>query len=139
MKHQFVDHIPERITSDVLYISIEYALAVHKCFCGCGNEVVTPLSPVDWALTFDGETVSLYPSVGNWNFPCKSHYWIKKGKIHWAEKFTDLEIKGVQSKDKKDKVKHVETKFTPADNDDLVPKSGKRRKLKDRLRKIFTK
>jgi len=34
--------------------------------------VVTPLSPTGWSLIFDGETVSLYPSIGNWNFPCRS-------------------------------------------------------------------
>jgi len=43
-----------------------------------------PLGPTDWKLTFDGESVSLYPSVGNWNFPCQSHYWIQENKVRWA-------------------------------------------------------
>jgi hypothetical protein len=139
MKHRFVEHVPEFVEADTIYISIEYAIAVHRCFCGCGNEVVTPLSPVDWSLTFDGETISLHPSIGNWSFACKSHYWIKKSKVHWAEKFTDLEIKGVQSKDKKDKTKHYETKFTPANKGSLRPKDSKPKKLKDRIRNIFAK
>lgn len=45
---------------------------------------MTPLTPADWKLTFDGETVSLYPSIGNWNFPCRSHYWLTKNRIEWA-------------------------------------------------------
>ena len=58
--------------------------------CGCGNEVVTPLSPTDWHLTFNGKTVSLHPSIGNWNFDCQSHYWIRNNEVErsgrWSEK-----------------------------------------------------
>ncbi|WP_245801874.1 DUF6527 family protein [Chitinophaga sancti] len=35
-------------------------------------------------LTYDGETVSLHPSIGNWQFNCKSHYWINKDVIRFA-------------------------------------------------------
>jgi hypothetical protein len=79
--HQFVEVIPDKINEGVLYISIQYCTAIHKCVCGCGNEVVTPLSPSDWKLTFNGETVSLSPSIGNWNFPCRSHYYITNSEI----------------------------------------------------------
>jgi hypothetical protein len=81
--HKFVEYIPayEELKEDTLYISISYCTAVHKCFCGCGNEVVTPISPNDWKLTFDGKTISLYPSIGNFAFPCQSHYWIEKDTV----------------------------------------------------------
>ena len=81
MQHKFVEFIPDVIEEGVLYISIEYCTAIHKCVCGCGNEVVTPLSPTDWELTFNGKTVSLDPSIGNWSFKCQSHYWIAKNSI----------------------------------------------------------
>jgi Family of unknown function (DUF6527) len=84
--HKFVKSVPETLEQGVLYVSVEYATAIHKCCCGCGNEVVTPLSPKDWKLTFDGETVSLYPSIGNWNFGCRSHYWITKNRVEWARR-----------------------------------------------------
>ena len=64
--HEFVEFIPSELQEAVLYVSIPYATAVHQCACGCGNKVVTPISPVDWQLLFDGETVSLTPSIGNW-------------------------------------------------------------------------
>src|SRR3954464_8002710 len=92
MRHEFVVFIPEVIEEGVLYISIDFCTAVHKCVCGCGNEVVTPLSPTDWELTFDGKTVSLNPSIGNWNFDCKSHYFIRKNKIRHARRWKDWEI-----------------------------------------------
>ena len=38
-----------------------------RCCCGCGEEVVTPFSPAQWQMSFDGEAVSLHPSIGNWN------------------------------------------------------------------------
>ena len=79
--YKFVEYIPEEIQEKIIYISIEYKTVVHKCICGCGNRVVTPISPTDWQLTFDGKTVTLDPSIGNWNFKCQSHYFIIKNKI----------------------------------------------------------
>ncbi|MFC4855982.1 DUF6527 family protein [Actinophytocola glycyrrhizae] len=30
---------------------------------------------MDQRRDFNGETVSLSPSIGNWSFPCRSHYY----------------------------------------------------------------
>jgi hypothetical protein len=93
LEPSFVEYIPDRIDEGTLYISIPFATATHKCCCGCGHDVVTPLSPTDWSLTFDGVSVSLDPSIGNWSFPCQSHYWIKKNSVRWARKWTGDEIR----------------------------------------------
>ena len=93
LQHKFVEFIPEKVEEGILYISIEYCTAIHKCVCGCGNEVVTPLSPTDWRLTFNGKTVTLHPSIGNWNFECQSHYWIRDNKIELAGRWTEREIR----------------------------------------------
>ena len=45
LNHKFVDKIPEEIEEGILYVSIPYETAIHKCCCGCGSEVVTPISP----------------------------------------------------------------------------------------------
>lgn len=82
--HEFAEYIPDQLAEGVLYVSMQYAVASHKCACGCGREVVTPLSPTDWQLRFDGVAVSLEPSIGNWNFPCRSHYFIRAGYVRWA-------------------------------------------------------
>ena len=60
--------------------------------CGCGNEVVTPLSPSDWELNYNGESISLHPSIGNWSFDCQSHYWVRNNEIVWAEKWSKERI-----------------------------------------------
>lgn len=103
LQHKFVEFIPDHIEDGVLYISMQYCTAIHKCVCGCGNEVVTPLSPTDWKLTFDGETVSLHPSIGNWNFDCQSHYWIKASRVELANNWTQKEIELGREDDKKTK------------------------------------
>jgi hypothetical protein len=101
IQHKFVEFIPDIMEEMTLYISIEYCIAVHKCICGCGNEVVTPISPTDWELRFNGKTVSLSPSIGNWNFDCKSHYFITRNEIYLARRWEDWEIEEGRNEDKK--------------------------------------
>jgi hypothetical protein len=98
VKHQFVEFIPDQLAADTVYISIPYRTAIHKCMCGCGVEVVTPISPTDWRITFDGETVTLFPSIGNWSYPCRSHYWIREGKVAWAEDWSEDEIRAARDR-----------------------------------------
>jgi len=99
--HEFVEFIPEVIEEGKIYVSIEYATAVHKCCCGCGKEVVTPLSPTDWKLIFDGKTVSLDPSVGNWGFPCRSHYWVRNNHVLWAGDWSQSRIDAKRAHDRR--------------------------------------
>jgi hypothetical protein len=121
--HEFVDFIPRELKERILYISIEFATATHKCFCGCGTEVVTPISPVGWQLTFDGETVSLAPSVGSWSLQCNSHYWIRRNLVVWAPVMSPEEIAEVRKRDDADRLRHygvqatVDARSTPAEHE----------------------
>ena len=38
-EHRFVELIPEVLDEGVLYISVTYTTALHKCACGCGRFV----------------------------------------------------------------------------------------------------
>lgn len=135
LQHKFVDFIPYIIEDGVLYISIKYCTAIHKCVCGCGNEVVTPLSPTDWRLTFDGKTISLSPSIGNWNFECQSHYWITKNTIRYAAKWDKEEIQYGRDKDKKRKENFYNRQ---TENDKSVVKKVKKKKgWKQFLKSLF--
>lgn len=100
LEHKFVEFVPDKLDAKTLYVSIPYATAAHKCCCGCGREVVTPISPTDWRLIFDGKTVSLEPSIGNWAFPCRSHYWIKRGNVEWAGAWSEEEVAAGKLRDK---------------------------------------
>jgi hypothetical protein len=105
MKHprqitfEFVDLIPAEREEGKLYISIKYRTAVHNCFCGCGMKVVTPIRPTGWQLTYDGDSVSLNPSVGNWSFKCRSHYVIRGNRALPAGPMTHDQIEAGRDRD----------------------------------------
>ncbi len=94
LRHEFVECVPEDqdLREGTIYISIRFATATHLCCCGCGNKVVTPIRPTDWKLIFDGKTISLDPSIGNWSFACQSHYWIRHNKVKWARQWSQEQI-----------------------------------------------
>ena len=92
LEYQFVRHLPDALSPGILYISMEYATASHLCCCGCGEEVVTPFAPAQWKMTFNGDAVSLHPSVGNWLLACRSHYVIRQGWVVEAEPWSDARI-----------------------------------------------
>lgn len=106
LEHQFVETIPEVLDPGVLYVSMEFGIVTHLCCCGCGDEVVTPLTPTDWKLTYDGEAVSIWPSVGNWNLPCRSHYVIKAGKVLEAGSWSEQRIAAERRRDKAAKAEY---------------------------------
>jgi hypothetical protein len=107
LTHEFVEFIPEVLEQGTLYISIPFCTAAHKCCCGCGEKVVTPLSPTDWSLTFDGRSISLHPSIGNWSFACGSHYWIMKSEVKWARAWSEEEIEAGRAKDRLAKAEYL--------------------------------
>lgn len=99
LKPSFVEFIPDHLEDGVLYVSERFRTCSHNCCCGCGEEVVLPLSPAEWQLSCDGGTVSLWPSVGNWDYPCKSHYIVRRNQVRWASSMTAHQIKRVKQRD----------------------------------------
>lgn len=92
LRVQHVRTIPSTLADGTLYVSREFSTAAHRCCCGCGREVVTPLGPTDWRLTGTDAAPSMWPSIGNWSFPCQSHYIVRDGGIVWAKAWSRSEI-----------------------------------------------
>ncbi|WP_447273072.1 DUF6527 family protein [Burkholderia sola] len=84
--------MPKVLEPGVLYASEEFGAAAHLCACGCGAKIRTPLGPTEWKLEETNEGPSLSPSVGNWQQPCRSHYWIWRGRVEWHGDWTDAEV-----------------------------------------------
>ena len=84
MRNEFVHRVPSQLEEGVLYICLNCDVVIHKCACGCGEKVVLPLSPECWQLKYDGDA-SLSPSIGNYQYDCKSHYYIRNNKIIWLD------------------------------------------------------
>ena len=99
----WVDDMPSSLEPGNLYISVKHRLTEHLCACGCGAEVSLPLSRSEWRIEYDGESVSMRPSIGNWRVPCRSHYIIEKGRTRWALAWTTKEIRTGQARDRKAK------------------------------------
>jgi hypothetical protein len=125
LRPEFVKLIPDRMDEGVLYISRRYRTASHLCCCGCGLEVVTPLNPAKWALSeHPNRGVSLMPSIGNWGFPCKSHYYIINNRVSWASALTPAQIAAVQRGDQ-----HAV--------DTLIPTPARRKSLVEAVQEIL--
>ena len=125
LKHQFVEFMPDVIQEGVIYISLEYKSVIHRCACGCGKEVNTPLHPTGWKMSYDGESISLKPSVGNWSFDCKSHYWITNNKVEWSMKWSDDTIREVRAFEDFEREEYYKNKDSENIDDDSeeLPKS----------------
>ncbi|WP_322858194.1 DUF6527 family protein [Mycobacterium europaeum] len=131
---EFVEYIPSQLDDGALYVSIPYCTAVHKCACGCGYKVVTPISPADWQILFDGEAVSLFPSVGNWEFPCQTHYWIRSNRVIRAKTCTPEQIARGRAREDRARREYFARKSGHADPSVEQPQT---RTLHDRFRAIL--
>lgn len=100
LKTVFVDDIPEVLEDGILYVSEECCVALHNCACGCGEEVSTPLVRTEYRLTMEGDSASIWPSIGNHDFACASHYVIKQGKILWAGRMSRGAIEAGRERDR---------------------------------------
>jgi hypothetical protein len=85
-----VQYMPTKLEPGILYVAEAFGAAAHLCACGCGTIVRTPLNR--WSLTATEDGPSLDPSIGNWQEPCQSHYWIERGKVRWAPKWSASQI-----------------------------------------------
>lgn len=89
---QRVQYMPQVLDEGVLYVAEEFGAAAHLCACGCRTKIRTPLGATEWKLSEDAAGVSLSPSVGNWQQPCRSHYWIRSGEIHWSGSWSEEQV-----------------------------------------------
>lgn len=105
--HQIVESIPERLEEGILYVSHRYKIAVHKCACGCGEEVVTPFGPADWSIQIERGAATLDPSIGNWSFACRSHYFIRQGKVAWAGRMSRRQIERGRAVDREAGMRYI--------------------------------
>jgi hypothetical protein len=104
---RFVEFIPKALDEGVLYIALEHSTATHLCCCGCGTKVVLSLRPTDHSLTVAGDAVSIWPSVGNWDLPCRSHYVIDRNRVVWAAPMRDADIRQAFIADEAMKERHI--------------------------------
>jgi hypothetical protein len=111
---EHVRYMPPVLQPGVLYVSEEFATAAHLCACGCGAKIRTPLGPTEWEVNDTPDGPSLWPSVGNWQRPCRSHYVISRGDVRWAEQWTDAEVARGREREQSRREAHFEEMYRPA-------------------------
>ena len=84
-----IPHLPE-MEEGTLYVSMRFATLSHLCPCGCGRLVDVTLDPATRSLTYDGEYLTLRPSIGV-KFACRSHYSIVRNAIIWYRPISESE------------------------------------------------
>ena len=83
-KVHYLPNISE-MKEKIIYISDEYGISGHRCICGCGELTIMPIGKNEWNYQVDeSERLSMQPSVGNYQLPCKSHYIIQKGGANFV-------------------------------------------------------
>ncbi|MFO1015778.1 MAG: DUF6527 family protein [Caulobacteraceae bacterium] len=87
-----VEFMPKDLENGVLYVSQKYRTAAHLCACGCGEKIRTPLGPTEWSVEMGAAGPTLYPSVGSWQRPCRSHYLNTNGAVRWANQWSDKQV-----------------------------------------------
>ena len=96
---QHVEYMPKELKPGILYVSMRFNVAGHLCPCGCANKVITPLGPYEWKFTEKNGKPTLSPSLGNWQIPWQSHYWITNGEIEWSYQWTKEQIEAGYTKE----------------------------------------
>lgn len=134
---EFVEFIPPELVEGKLYVSMTYATTVHLCACGCRTKVVLPLSPAEWQMFFDGDTVSLTPSVGNWEFPCRSHYVIRNNVIRWATPWTQEQVEAGRRRDQADLDSYFASRGTATNREQSTYETPHRKGWLGRMRRLF--
>lgn len=96
------EYIPRTLEPHTFYISDVYHTTAHLCACGCGTKVFLPLSPAEWRVRFDEAGITVRPSVGNWEFPCRSHYFITENAVQWASAWDQDRVENARRRDDHD-------------------------------------
>lgn len=88
---QDVERLPENPVEHVLYVSHKFEMTLHRCACGCGHKVFTFLGDGHEVIGHQNSP-TVIPSIGVWDAKCRSHYFIERGKVVWASKFSEEKI-----------------------------------------------
>jgi hypothetical protein len=92
-KHKlfFVDDLPNNVNDNSIYVVGEREspwLIAFNCPCGCHNLIqLNLLKEADPCWNYKVDTkmkINISPSIWR-NNGCKSHFYVRNGKIHWVK------------------------------------------------------
>ena len=91
-RYQSVEKTPTLLQSEVVYINEEFEIATLLCPCGCNHKIVL-LCPDGHLVINDGGFATVKPSIGVWDAPCRSHFFLNSGTVDWCNSWSEERIK----------------------------------------------
>lgn len=91
-KYLEVAKTPSVLEDGIVYVNVEFELASMNCACGCGHKIVL-LCPDGHTVVNDGGFATIVPSIGVWDSPCRSHFFVTRGEVDWSNSWSEERIK----------------------------------------------
>jgi hypothetical protein len=93
--------LPSQVGPFEFYYSRRFEMAALACPCGCGHRVMLNLLDQHQLIIEKGiPTVS--PSILVSDAPCLSHFFIRRGRVEWAQQWSKKKVDRVMQ----DQVRH---------------------------------
>jgi uncharacterized protein DUF6527 len=106
-----VEYMPKQLEPGILYVSKQFSTAAHLCACGCGEKIRTPLGPTEWSVKETAGGPSVWPSIGNWQKACQSHYVIQNGRIVWYDQWSAAQVAAGRRGEQERRKAHYEAMY----------------------------
>lgn len=95
--YRAVDRIPANLDPGIVYHSEEFELAAFLCPCDCGHRVML-LVPDSHSVWNQSGFATISPSVGVFDAPCKSHFFIRSGEVDWLNAFSPAQANSIMQR-----------------------------------------
>lgn len=94
--YRAVERIPANLENGVVFHSEEFELAGFLCPCGCGHRI-TLLVPDSHQVWSHNGLATISPSVGVFDAPCRSHFFIRDGGVDWLSAFSGAQAASIMN------------------------------------------
>lgn len=81
------ERLPAQVGPFEFHYSRRFEMAAMSCACGCGHRVMLNLLDQHELVVEDGRP-TISPSILVSDAPCLSHYFIRRGKVEWAQQWS---------------------------------------------------
>jgi len=85
------EKLPPQVGPFEFHYSRRFEMAALSCACGCGHRVMLNLLDQHHLVIEDG-LPSITPSILVSDAPCLSHFFIRRGRVAWAEQWSKKKV-----------------------------------------------
>lgn len=120
--------LPQEVGPFEFHYSRRFEMAALACACGCGHRVLLNLLD-QHQLVIENGRPTIDPSILVSDAPCLSHFFIRKGKVEWAQHW---------SKERVDRVMQAQVRHHLERDKQRKPKQTFFRRCKEWLKSLLS-